>query len=264
MSLSTLSALADRIKIARQGRGIDINLSIQYILNCGDAGTCWGGDHFAVYHFVFINGFVPFDSCMPYQACSSDSKEGSCGLGQWRCSAINTCRTCSNSGKSGSHCAPIHFFPNASISQFGSVSGEDQMMSEIFARGPIACHIASTPLHHYTRGILDAPNATRLFDHVISVYGWGIDSVSGKKFWRIRNSCGEYTGEMGHVRLVRGENQLGVEKNCVWASPATWSESNLPCYEDGSKCLLGPFVDPSTTEPWHFKYLKNPETKHEL
>eukprot|EP00343_Euplotes_focardii_P010907 CAMPEP_0205831830 /NCGR_PEP_ID=MMETSP0206-20130828/45263_1 /ASSEMBLY_ACC=CAM_ASM_000279 /TAXON_ID=36767 /ORGANISM="Euplotes focardii, Strain TN1" /LENGTH=108 /DNA_ID=CAMNT_0053136835 /DNA_START=55 /DNA_END=378 /DNA_ORIENTATION=+ len=38
-----LSALADRIKIARKGQGVDINLSVQHILNCGSAGTCHGG-----------------------------------------------------------------------------------------------------------------------------------------------------------------------------------------------------------------------------
>ncbi len=34
-----LSALADRIKIARKAQAAEINLSIQYILNCGDAGS---------------------------------------------------------------------------------------------------------------------------------------------------------------------------------------------------------------------------------
>ena len=45
-----LSALADRIKIARGGVGDDINLSIQYMLNCGGglAGSCWGGSHSGV------------------------------------------------------------------------------------------------------------------------------------------------------------------------------------------------------------------------
>lgn len=45
-----LSALADRIKIARGGLGDDINLSIQYLLNCGAgvAGSCWGGSHSGV------------------------------------------------------------------------------------------------------------------------------------------------------------------------------------------------------------------------
>lgn len=43
----SLSSLADRIKIARDGKGDDINLSIQFILNCGGdmAGSCHGGFH---------------------------------------------------------------------------------------------------------------------------------------------------------------------------------------------------------------------------
>jgi len=40
-----LSSLADRIKIARKAQGPDVNLAVQYILNCGNgiAGSCHGG-----------------------------------------------------------------------------------------------------------------------------------------------------------------------------------------------------------------------------
>ena len=37
---ATLSSLADRIKIKRGGKGIDINLSVQHLLNCGNVGSC--------------------------------------------------------------------------------------------------------------------------------------------------------------------------------------------------------------------------------
>jgi cathepsin X len=42
-----LSALADRIKISRGAAGDEINLSIQWVLNCGGyiAGSCHGGSH---------------------------------------------------------------------------------------------------------------------------------------------------------------------------------------------------------------------------
>ena len=73
-----LSSFADRIKIARKGKGADVNLAIQYILNCGDAGSCHGGDHLAVYQFIHKSGKVPYDTCLPYEACSSESSEGSC------------------------------------------------------------------------------------------------------------------------------------------------------------------------------------------
>ena len=46
-----ISSFADRIKIARSGRSPDINLAIQFILNCGveSAGSCNGGDHYEAY-----------------------------------------------------------------------------------------------------------------------------------------------------------------------------------------------------------------------
>jgi cathepsin X len=76
----SLSSLADRIKIARLGAGDEINLSIQYILNCGTdmAGSCHGGYHTSTYEFIQSSGYVPYDTCNPYLACSNDSTEGFC------------------------------------------------------------------------------------------------------------------------------------------------------------------------------------------
>ena len=42
-ALGSVSALADRIKIARGGTGIDINPSVQHFLDCGEEGICHGG-----------------------------------------------------------------------------------------------------------------------------------------------------------------------------------------------------------------------------
>ena len=66
------SAFADRIKIARKQAGvasIDINLSIQWILNCGggSAGSCYGGDDSGVYALIQQAGYIPFDTC---QSCA--------------------------------------------------------------------------------------------------------------------------------------------------------------------------------------------------
>lgn len=60
----SLSSFADRIKIARKAQGDDINLSIQFILNCGteSAGSCHGGYHTSTYEFIQKTGFVPYDT----------------------------------------------------------------------------------------------------------------------------------------------------------------------------------------------------------
>lgn len=104
-----LSSLADRIKIARKAQGDEINLSIQYILNCGGsvAGSCHGGSHSGVYDFIKQTGFVPYDTCMPYLACSSDSSDGYCPHVNTTCSPINTCRTCSTFSKRGGKCSEV-------------------------------------------------------------------------------------------------------------------------------------------------------------
>ena len=247
---ASLSALADRIKIDRKAKGVDVQLSIQYVLNCGagTAGSCHGGSHTGTYEFISESGHVPYLSCNQYQACSAESSEGFCGDGDWTCSAINTCRTCSTFSSSGGFCSEVDIFPNASIAEYGTVKGEDNMMAEIYARGPIACYVNASPLHEYNGGIFTSsdPSQDRSTNHVVSVVGWGVDSKTGQKFWNVRNSWGEYWGEMGFYRIDRGNNSLDMESSCAWATPDTYTTQNFGCYEDGSNCVsTKKYIDPS-------------------
>jgi cathepsin X len=245
------SAFADRIKIARKQQGlvasIDINLSIQWILNCGGgtAGSCYGGDDSGVYALIQQTGYIPYDTCMTYSACSSDSSEGFCGGQDWTCTPQNTCRTCSTFTASGGKCVGLNVFPNASIAEYGSVSGADAMMAEIYARGPISCTIDANPIRDYTGGIVNTPGAGP--DHIISVTGWGVDAATNTPYWIVRNSWGEFWGEAGFFRVARGNDSLLIEDSCTWATPKSWTEVNYPCYEDGSNCVTTQhYVDPST------------------
>ena len=103
---ASLSSLADRIKIARRAEGsstgVDIGLSVQALLNCGEgkAGTCDGGSASGTYNFIQKRGYIQFDTCMPYLSCSTTgSKEGFCPVVDTSCSAINECRTCGTFGE---------------------------------------------------------------------------------------------------------------------------------------------------------------------
>jgi len=231
-----LSALADRIKIARKAQGPDINLSIQHILNCGGriAGSCHGGTATGVYQFIEKTGYVPYDTCQPYIACSSESREGFCRHVDTSCSAINTCKTCATFGP---ECVEINQFPNASIAEYGVVKGEKNMQAEIYSRGSIACGINAEPILEYTGGVFsDTKEVDKMVNHIVSIVGWGTDKESGKKYWIIRNSWGEYWGKLGYMFLERGSNQLGIESKCSWAVLKDFTELNFPCFEDGSNC----------------------------
>jgi len=246
----SVSSIQDRIKIARKGEGHDINLSIQYILNCaGDiAGSCNGGSHTGLYEFMQSNA-VPFDTCMPYLACSSDSQEGFCPHVDSTCSAVNTCRTCGTFSSMGGNCVELDYFPNATVAEYGEIGDgifdlfEDQanrvhkIKAEIFARGPVAATINADPLRDYEGGVIDDDTASTAADHIISIVGFGKDPDTQKDFWIIRNSWGEYWGEMGFARIAAGKNMMGIEDGVAWATPGSFTVMNeVPCNEDGSIC----------------------------
>jgi len=243
-----LSSFADRIKIARKAKGVDYNLAIQYILNCGGdvAGSCHGGSAVGTFQFIKQSGFVPFDSCLPYSACSSESSEGFCGKADWTCTKINTCRTCSTFTENGGKCSEVDYFPNATIAEYGSLpNNAEAIKAEIYARGPVAAGVNAVPLLKYAGGIFNNPNADRGVDHIVSLVGYG-QSADGSQYWIARNSWGEYWGEMGYFRIKMGQDQLGIESMVSWATPKSWTQRNFPCYEDGSNCVSsGHYVDAS-------------------
>lgn len=236
---ASMSALSDRIKMARGAKGIDIQLSVQHVLNCGNAGSCYGGDQGAAYQWVFSAGGVAYTTGQPYMACSSDSKEGFCGDADWTCSALNVARTC---GTFGEACVGLDRYPNATIAEYGSILGKDAMMKEIYNRGPIACALDAGPILNYTGGVVTTKSTE--VDHAISVVGWGTDATDGF-YWTVRNSWGEYWGENGYFRVQSGA--LNLEgTSCAWAVPADFTaperHNQFGCFEDGSNCESGKHV----------------------
>merc|ERR1719461_123543 len=86
-----VSALGDRIKISRKARAVDINLSVQHILNCGDVGSCHGGSIVGPYDWLYRQGAkgISYETSNPYMACSSENQEGICPGQDWSCTDMN-------------------------------------------------------------------------------------------------------------------------------------------------------------------------------
>jgi len=170
---------------------------------------------------------------MPYVACSSESTEGFCSDYNSICTD-GVARTCSTFTESGGECVNLSISPNATVAEYGRVVGANDMAKEIYARGPITCGIDATKILNYTGGISNLKGSE--IDHAISITGWGYDSVNHREYWIVRNSWGEYWGEMGYIRVEKGNNALMLEKECSWGVPGRFTTQNFPCYEGGENC----------------------------
>lgn len=186
---ASISSIADRIKIMTNGTSRDVIPSVQALINCGHAGSCNGGDANAANAWIYKNG-LPDTTCQQYQAVNME------------CSAINMCMNCDHDTN---ECYAIENYPVVTLSEFGTAHGDDEIMAEIYARGPVAANIDAKCLEDYKGGInmYDSCN-TVLINHVISLNGWG--SEDGVDYWIARNSWGTYWGESGFFRIVRGGN----------------------------------------------------------
>jgi cathepsin X len=227
-ALAATSALSDRIKIIRKAKWPDIIISPQVLLACDDKSNgCEGGDPISAYEYIYKRNITD-ETCAIYRARGWTNG--------FKCSNTTICKDCDHF-----RCFVPDDYNIYSISEYGIVSGEENMKNEIFQRGPITCGISLTKeLFKYKNGVFqDTSNSTEII-HEISVVGYGeeqdeITKIS-KKYWLIRSNWGVYWGNNGFAKILRGENNLGIESRCSFAVPLdTWSENLKHITTDAEK-----------------------------
>ncbi|KAK9903524.1 hypothetical protein WJX75_008029 [Coccomyxa subellipsoidea] len=215
-AMASTAMLADRWNIKRKGAWPPTILSVQNVLDCAGSGTCNGGWDSTVYEYAASQG-IPPESCNSYVAEDRPA-----------CTDLQQCYSCDPSPSQNRTCVPIRDYKRLTVSEHGRLSGRDDMMAEIKARGPITCVInATVSLDKYHQGIYARYNDNFDVNHMISVVGWGMDNDTSTEYWIVRNSWGEFWGEDGFFRTVTSTYQngtgdyynAGIERQCSWAVP---------------------------------------------
>jgi len=247
-------ALQDRTKIARARvkddayPGPDLLVAVQVLLNCGGEDNGWGkagnchegGSATSAYKWAKNFKGWPSATCFPYQAedglgCSGDTICRNCMPthdGEHACWAVPGDASDAHPCDDGGTCATSPY-PRIVVSEHGKLPGSHEVgarkaseaiQREIVRAGPVTCNLDAEPLLTYVNGIAEANpplgRGANDTDHVVEVVGWGV--ADGKEFWEIRNSWGEYWGEAGFGRVLRGVDDSMIESSCTYADIGGW------------------------------------------
>ena len=217
---ASTSMMSDRISILRGGAFPEINIAPQTLLDFdyNDQG-CHGGDYRPAFEYIAKSSIVD-EACSQYRARGWEETEGNANV-QPRC------KDCAD-GK----CFVPENHNEYTVDHHGEIPfSEEAIMTEIYRRGPVGCGVWSDPLEDIEYGFTGVFETTKTGEtgHAINVVGWGVEEGTGKPYWVMRNSWGEYFADGGYVKVFRGNNTLNIEDSCYYAVPKkTWADQTYP------------------------------------
>lgn len=98
-----------------------------------------------------------------------------------------------------------------------TANSDSALMDALTNHGPVATAVSvANGFQNYRSGILDKSACGTDINHAVLVTGYGVDSATGIKYWKVKNSWGSTWGENGYVRINRDQlNTCGLTKQAL-------------------------------------------------
>jgi len=234
-------AASDRLCIATNAK-IKVPLSSQDMCFCAEEDGCNGGMLYTAWERIKSDGLVtggqyqntgPFGSgwCSAFELphCHHHGPQGNDPYpdeGQPGCPSVTSSPPCPQSCDSDA-VSPHNDFDNDKYGFSGTISflqSASAIAKSIYEGGPVeTAFTVYSDFENYASGVYQHTSGTILGGHAVRIVGWGSDN--GVDYWKVANSWNPYWGEDGYFRIVRGDDDCGIESGAMAAaSNAEWGK----------------------------------------
>ena len=214
-AFGAVEAMSDRICI-KSGETDQRRVSAQNLLSCCGLLTCGlgcnGGFPSGPWSYWKSTGLVTGglygdkSTCQPYflPPCDHhvDGSHGACA----DTTSTPSCKKNCDDGNKANYNSDLMYASSAY-----SVSGENNIMQEIYENGPVeGSFTVYDDFPTYRSGVYYHVTGSQLGGHAIKILGGGVEN--GVKYWLCANSWNEEWGDNGFFKIRRGTNECGIEK----------------------------------------------------
>ncbi|KAL5014826.1 hypothetical protein ScPMuIL_009096 [Solemya velum] len=220
-AFGAVEAMTDRICISSKGAE-KFHISAEDLLSCcSSCGMgCNGGYPSAAWSYFKRSGLVTggqyntHQGCRPYTLPHCDHHT----TGQYMpCTGDLPTPKCSKTCEDGynkTYSADKHY----GVSVYSVSSDEQQIMAEIYKNGPVeAAFTVYSDFPSYKSGVYQHKSGSELGGHAIKILGWGVEDST--PYWLVANSWNADWGDKGFFKILRGQDECGIESEVVAGLP---------------------------------------------
>jgi len=213
-AFGAVEAMSDRTCIHSNGT-VQVRLSSEHLVSCCHTCGfgCNGGFPGSAWSYWVRKGIVSGGSygsnqgCQPYQIAPCEHHVNGTRM---PCSGGGSTPKCIN--KCTNEAYKVDFLKDKHFgkSSYSVKRDQNKIQAEIMTNGPVeGAFTVYEDFVNYKSGVYQHVSGKALGGHAIRILGWGVED--GTKYWLIANSWNSDWGDNGYVKILRGEDHLGIE-----------------------------------------------------